>query len=64
MDRILAGVGGMAKFGNDDGPTDVLFPAVAKFAGDIKNKHLLELQVRKTEVFAGHEHYPQKHHLT
>ena len=46
----------MAKLGNDDGyaigPADILFPAIAKFAVDIKEKHLLQLNVRKTEVFS------------
>ena len=46
----------MAKFGNDDGyaigPAGILFPAIAKFAADIREKHLLQLQVRKTEVFS------------
>ena len=45
----------MAKFGNDDdyaiGPANILFPAIAQFAKDIKEKHLLELQVQKTEIF-------------
>ena len=34
------------------GPASVLFPAMAKFAQDIKEKHLLELQVHKTEAFS------------
>ena len=56
LDRSLVAVGGMAKFGNDDGyaigPANILFPAISKFARDIKDKHLLELQVQKTEVFS------------
>ena len=56
LDRTLSGVGGMARFGNDDGyaigPAQILFPAVAKFAHDIQHKHLLQLQVRKTEIFS------------
>ena len=56
LDRTLQDVGGMAKFGNDDGyaigPPDILFPAIARFAQDIKERHLLELQVVKTEVFS------------
>ena len=56
LDRTLQAVGGMAKFGNDDGyaigPASVLFPAIAKFANDIRVKHLLQLQVKKTEVFS------------
>ena len=46
----------MARFGNDDGyaigPANVLFPAIAHFATEVKEKHLLELQVQKTEVFS------------
>ena len=56
LDSRLQTVGGMAKFGNDDGyaigPASVLFPAIAHFAQEIKVKHLLELQVQKTEVFS------------
>ena len=56
LDNTLTAVGGMARFGNDDGyaigPKEVLFPAIAKFAEEIREKHLLELQVRKTEVFS------------
>ena len=56
LDKVLNAVGGMAKFGNDDGyaigPAIILFPAIANFAQEIKNKHLLELQVQKTEVFS------------
>ena len=56
LDSTLKAVGGMAKFGNDDGyaigPASVLFPAIAKFAEDIKERHLLQLQVTKTEVFS------------
>ena len=62
LDRTLQDVGGMAKFGNDDGyaigPPDILFPAIARFAQDIKEKHLLELQVVKTEVFSWSERLP------
>ena len=56
LDRCLVAVGGMARFGNDYGyaigPANILFPAITKFAKDIKEKHLLELQVQKTEVFS------------
>ena len=56
LDDILRAVGGMAKFGNDDGydigPAHVLFPAIAQFAQKVKEKHLLHLQVQKTEVFS------------
>ena len=56
LDQTLQEAGGMAMFGNDDGyaigPADILFPAIARFAGEIKDRHLLELQVAKTEVFS------------
>ena len=56
LDRTLQAAGGMAKFGNDDGyaigPASVLFPAIAKFSNEIRAKHLLQLQVKKTEVFS------------
>ena len=55
LDATLKAAGGMAKFGNDDGyvigPSTVLFPALAQFAQQIQEEHLLHLQVRKTEVF-------------
>ena len=56
LDRKISAAGGMARFGNDDGyaigPAEVLFPAIADFAREVKEKHLLELQVQKTEVFS------------
>ena len=56
LDRTLSSVGGMAKFriydGYAIGPANFLFPAIAKFAQEIKEKLLLELQVQKTEVFS------------
>ena len=56
LDAILRDVQGMAKFGNDDGyaigPANVLFPAIAQFAQKVQEKHLLHLQVQKTEVFS------------
>ena len=55
LDATLNAVGGMAKFGNDDGyaigPADILFPAITHFADQIREKHLLHLQVQKTDVF-------------
>ena len=56
LDNTLKTAGGMARFGNDDGyaigPASILFPAIANFAREVKEKHLLELQVQKTEVFS------------
>ena len=56
LDATLKTAGGMAKFGNDDGyvigPPSVLFPAIAYFAQQVRNKHLLHLQVQKTEIFS------------
>ena len=56
LDAVLRDVQGMAKFGNDDGyaigPANVLFPAIAQFAQKVQEKHLLHLQVQKTEVFS------------
>ena len=56
LDSSLSAVGGMARFGNDDGyaigPAEILFPAISKFAEDIKDRHLLQLQVTKTEIFS------------
>ena len=55
LDETLRAAGGMARFGNDDGyaigPSQVLFPALARFSQDVQQKHLLHLQVQKTEVF-------------
>ena len=49
LDEKLAVAGGKAIFGNDDGyamgPPEVVFPAVKKFASDLKIKHGLTLQV-------------------
>ena len=56
LDRTLIAAGGMARFGNDEGydigPPSLLFPAIAHFSKKIEGKHLLELQVQKTEVFS------------
>ena len=56
LDAILSEAGGMAKFGNDDGyaigPASVLFPAISRFAQLIRERHLLHLQVQKTQVFS------------
>ena len=55
LDRTVAAKGGKAVFGNDDGyvmgPASVVFPAVEKFARDVKEKHNLTLQVTKTKVY-------------
>ena len=49
LDRDLAAAGGKAVFGNNDGyamgPPEVVFPAVDKFASEVKEKHGLTLQV-------------------
>ena len=56
LDASLAAVGGMARFGNDDGylvgPSNVVFPALKKFADQVEENCLLRLQVTKTEVFS------------
>ena len=55
LDATLSEVGGMARFGNDDGylvgPASVVFPALDKFATQVWDQCLLCLQVIKTEVF-------------
>ena len=48
--------GGMARFGMDDGyaigPPDIVFPAIEKFALDVRQQCLLVWEKTKTEVFA------------
>ena len=55
LDRDLAAAGGKAVFGNDDGyaigPPEVVFPAIDKFASEVKEKHGLTLQVNKTKIY-------------
>ena len=55
LNAILTTHGGFARFGNDDGylvgPSDILFPALERFASKVREKCLLHLQVTKTEVF-------------
>ena len=55
LDRDLAAAGGKVVFGNDDGyaigPPEVVFPAIDKFASEVKEKHGLTLQVNKTKIY-------------
>ena len=55
LDRAVATVGGLTKFGMDDGyvlgPPHVVFPALEKFARDVRGKCLLQWEKTKTEVF-------------
>ena len=55
LDATLRAVGGLARFGMDDGycwgPPSVLFPALARFKEDIKEHCSLELEVSKSECF-------------
>ena len=55
LNAILAEVGGMARFGNDDGyavgPAAIVFPAVLDFARKVQERCLLHLQMDKTKVF-------------
>ena len=56
LDSSVQAVGGMAKFGMDDGyvvgPAGVVFPAVEKFAADVKARCLLQFEPTKSEVFS------------
>ena len=56
MDARCREAGGMAKFGMDDGyavgPKDVVFDAVRKFAEEVREQCLLQLEWSKTEVFS------------
>ena len=55
LDATMVAVDGMARFGNNDGyvvgPAEVVFPAVALFAQQVREIHLLHLQLQKVEVF-------------
>ena len=55
LSNTLGEHGGMAKFGMDDGyamgPSEVLFPAIERFAKDVQEKCLLVWEKTKTEVF-------------
>ena len=55
LDAALTGVGGMARFGCDDGyalgPPDIVFPALERFATSLREKCLLQWERSKTEVF-------------
>ena len=55
LDAAVAAVGGMTKFGMDDGyvlgPSSVVFTALERFARDVKERCLLQLERTKTEVF-------------
>ena len=55
LDATLQQVGGMARFGMDDGyavgPPEVVFPALERFTRDVREVCLLEWQRSKTEVF-------------
>ena len=55
LGAILDAVGGMARFVMDDGyivgPSEVIFPALEKFAVDIRQTCQLVLERSKTEVF-------------
>ena len=55
LDKVLENVGGMARFGQDDGytigPAKVVFPAVEKFTADVKERCGLSLQWSKTEAY-------------
>ena len=64
LDAALSAVGGMARFGNDDGyiigPPDVLFPSLARFTKQIQDEHHLFLQVQKTQVFTWSDTLPEE----
>ena len=56
LDKSLSEVGGLARFGMDDGycwgPPSVLFPAIEVFRRDIMLNCSLELEVSKSECFS------------
>lgn len=56
LDAVLAEVGGLARFGNDDGyligPASVVFSALDRFAPQVREHCLLRFQVTKTKVFS------------
>ena len=55
LDAELGAAGGMARLGNDDtyavGPASVVFPALLKFADNVRARHALHFQPDKSEVF-------------
>ena len=55
LDSTLTKVGGLARFGMDDGytvgPPNILFPALSKFAADIRDNCGLELEMKKCEAY-------------
>ena len=64
LDSTLAQVGGLARFGMDDGytvgPPNILFPALSKFAADIRDNCGLELEMKKCEVLAWSGQIPEE----
>ena len=56
MDERCKAAGGMAKFGLDDGyavgPLEVVLDAVRRFADEVKEQCLLQLEWSKTELFS------------
>ena len=56
FDAELGAVGGIARFGNDDGygcgPANVVFPALARLAASLRDECGLTLQKEKTEIFS------------
>ena len=55
LDSALTEVGGMARFGSDDGyalgPPEVVFPGLDRFATSLRELCLLQWERSKTEVF-------------